>query len=225
MAARCSRLAHAAFGVLLILALPEGSYAHRAGISYSDVRVRREGAGTLLVDYSLKLCSHALAPIDRDRDERISSAELALKRDLVEKVLKSNLRLSRDGIACKLDLVDFAPQESGAWVVFEFLASCPGAGPLEIQYLLLATDAQSGYNLARITTEEGYREHLFTREVTDLVIDAGRSEHGGALRPGWAGIVWVAAVALASFDPFALLWIVLLFFAGGGRVALSFLGI
>ncbi len=189
------------------------------------MRVRREPAGALLVDYSLKLCSHALSPIDRDRDERISSAELAVKRDLVEKVLKSNLRLSREETPCKLDLVDFAPQEGGAWVIFEFVAACPGDGPLTIQYLLLATDAQSGYNLARITTDDGYREQLFTREVTDLVIDVGRSEKRRFSGPGWGGIIWVAAVVAASFDPFALLWLVLLFLSGEARVALSFLGI
>jgi len=212
-------------GGLLLVPLAQVAHAHRAGISYSDVRIRREEAGTLLVDYSLKLCSHALSPIDRDRDERISSAELAVKRDLVEKVLKSNLRLSREGTPCKLDLVDFAPQGSGAWVVFEFVATCAGDGPLKIQYLLLATDAQSGYNLARITTDDDYREQLFTREVTDLVIDVGKSEKRRLWDPGWAGILWVAAVVAVLFDPFALLWLVLLFLSEEGSVALSFLGI
>lgn len=127
----------AAFALLVLSCLP--AQAHTLSVSHLDVQVPADG-GPPQVELDLSIRDLALTlPLDTNRDEQVTWAELLAAREPMDALVASGLALSTRRGACDLEPAGLATRryDDGAYATLRYTARCPSADALRIDYTLM----------------------------------------------------------------------------------------
>jgi hypothetical protein len=117
------------------------AHAHSTSVGYVQVVPAPGDSRGIVVEIDLALRDLALTlPIDADRDEAITWAELSAARPDLETRVLGGLRVSRGGVACTLAPDDLATRryDDGTYATLRLAGRCPADGDVAVASALFA---------------------------------------------------------------------------------------
>jgi len=201
---------HRARGVLAILvvlcavAVATPVASHQQGVSYSDIELR-DGR----VRYDLTLSHHDVPNADADGNGVLSDDEVLAAYPALRRLFARAILVESGGRPCPLSLEDYALVPAGG-VLFRLRGPCTDEPPIRIGFGLLALSGGDGYDFAKIRWRDRLEERIFTRDTTEVVLDAG----GGVTATVWRFFLLGVEHIATGYDH--ILFLLALLLVGGG---------
>lgn len=145
------------------------AFAHTLSVAHLEVGVTADGsAAEIELDLAVRDLALSL-PLDRDRDERVTWAELQAIEEPLYAMVAEGLRVSSGSTLCSLQPLQMATRryDDGAYASVLMRSECAAPGPLTIRYdLLFDVDPQhralvtfrNGDNIGTVVASRDARE-------------------------------------------------------------------
>jgi hypothetical protein len=149
--------------------------AHKPSDAYLRLTLAQGGADVRGEwDIALRDLDYAIG-LDADNDGRLTWDEVRTRHGAIAAYALARLHVERGGAACALvpgtQLVD--THTDGTYTVLAFVARCPHAGPLAVEYRLFADVDPQHKGLASVRDGDGVRTLVFGSDHPRATVDEG----------------------------------------------------